>query len=423
MVVQSADRRREIKTQKPAISGNSGSQSCVAKEADPSMSVLSSPRPGRLLLGGSIGTTILAAVVLLMMPAAIGSMLSSGFMPHAMCFLYNKQLTALHAGSDTVIWISYLAISITLVYLVWRTRREMPFSWMFLAFGSFIVACGFTHLLDVVVLWKPYYWLSGDVKLVTAVASAVTAMALPALVPQIHTMLTAAHVSEDRRLQLERANAELQHLSAELMRAQDNEQRRIARELHDGVGQYLAAIKMSSNVALDEESTPEDAKAALKDSLDLIDKCSDEVRTMSHLLYPPLIEEMGLTSAVPWYVRGFAERSGIKVDLDLPLRVKRLPGPIELALFRILQESLTNIHRHSGSKTARIQLHIEDDHALLEVEDFGKGFGDPDTRNIKPGIGITSMRARVRELGGELRLTSKNTGAMLQATLPIARAV
>ena len=267
------------------------------------MSVLSSPRPGRLFSGGSIGTTILAAVVLLMMPAAIGSMLSSGFMPHAMCFLYNKQLTALHAGSDTVIWISYLAISITLVYLVWRTRREMPFSWMFLAFGSFIVACGFTHLLDVVVLWKPYYWLSGDVKLVTAVASAVTAMALPALVPQIHTMLTAAHVSEDRRLQLERANAELQHLSAELMRAQDNEQRRIARELHDGVGQYLAAIKMSSNVALDEESTPEDARAALKDSLDLIDKCSDEVRTMSHLLYPPLIEEMGLTSAVPWYVR------------------------------------------------------------------------------------------------------------------------
>ena len=387
------------------------------------MSVLSSPRPGRLLLGSSIATTILAAAVLLMMPAAIGSMLSSDFMPHAMCFLSNKQLILLHAGSDTIIWLSYLAISLTLVYLVWRTRREMPFSWMFLAFGTFIVACGFTHILDVVVLWKPYYWLSGDVKLVTAVASAVTAMALPALVPQIHTMLTAAHVSEDRRLQLERANAELQQLSADLMRAQDNEQRRIARDLHDGVGQYLAAIKMSSNVALDEESKPDEARAALRDSLDLIDKCSDEVRTMSHLLYPPLIEEMGLTSAVPWYVRGFAERSGIKVDLDLPPRVKRLPGPIELALFRILQESLTNIHRHSGSKTARIQLRIEDDHALLEVEDFGKGFGDSDARNIKPGIGITSMRARVRELGGELRLSSKNTGAMLRATLPIAREV
>jgi signal transduction histidine kinase len=123
---------------------------------------------------------------------------------------------------------------------------------MFLAFGLFIVACGFTHLMEVVVLWKPLYWVSGDIKLVAAVASVVTVIALPGLIPEIHEMVTAAHLSEDRRLRLERANTELQSLSVHIMSVRDAEQRRIARELHDGGGQYLAAIKMSSEVALEE---------------------------------------------------------------------------------------------------------------------------------------------------------------------------
>src|SRR5579862_6292083 len=204
----------------------------------------------RLVLSASAAAVIVSLAAIAFIPAALQNIGSSQFLPHVSCYLYNKQLIALHVASDAAIWLAYVSISCTLVYLVWRTRREIPFSWMFLAFGLFIIACGFTHFMEIVVLWKPLYWLAGDVKLVTALASVVTAIALPGLVPQVHSMVAAAQISEERRLQLEKANAELQQISSRIMTAQDSERRRIARELHDGVGQYLAAIKMSCDVAL-----------------------------------------------------------------------------------------------------------------------------------------------------------------------------
>ena len=167
-----------------------------------------------LVVGGTISALALSVVALIATPSAVSGIFSSKFLPHAYCYLYDKQLIALHVGSDTLIWLSYLSISCTLVYLVWRTRREIPFSWMLLAFGLFIVACGFTHLMEVIVLWKPLYWLAGDVKLVTALASVITAIALPGLVPQIHAMVTSAQASEERGMQLERANRKLHSLSA-----------------------------------------------------------------------------------------------------------------------------------------------------------------------------------------------------------------
>ncbi|MBV9887806.1 MAG: hypothetical protein JO119_14765, partial [Acidobacteria bacterium] len=266
----------------------------------------------RLVLTASAAAVGVSLAAIAFIPSALQNVASSKFLPHVSCYLYNKQLVALHLGSDAAIWLAYLAISCTLVYLVWRTRREIPFSWMFLAFGAFIVACGFTHFMEIVVLWHPLYWLAGDVKLVTAVASVVTAIALPSLIPQVHSMISAAHVSEDRRRQLEKANLELQQISSRIMTVQDIERRRIARELHDGVGQYLAAIKMSCDVALQSASKPEES-LALQDALSVLDRCTADVRTMSHLLHPPLLEEMGLASAIPWYVEGFMERSGIEV--------------------------------------------------------------------------------------------------------------
>jgi signal transduction histidine kinase len=272
---------------------------------------------------------------------------------------------------------------------------------MFLAFGLFIVACGFTHLMEIVVLWVPMYWLSGDLKLLTAVASVVTAIALPGLVPQAHSMVTAARLSEERGLQLEKANSELRHLSAQLMSVQDAERRRLARELHDGVGQYLIAIKMSCEVALQNK---EDAGSSLRQSLDLLDRCTAEVRTISHLLHPPLLEEMGLASALPWYVEGFTKRSGIAVDLDMPARLDRLPQPLEMVLFRVLQEGLTNIHRHSGSDTATIRLRIENGSVSLAIEDRGKGFIGKNGPAIHPGVGVASMP----------------TGTTITAVIPLA---
>src|SRR6202451_2601831 len=126
----------------------------------------------RLVLSASAAAVIVSLAAIAFIPAALPIIGSSKFLPHVSCYLYNKQLVALHLGSDAAIWLAYLAISCTLVYLVWRTRREVPFSWMFLAFGTFIVACGFTHFMEIVVLWHPLYWLPGVVTLVPAVASA-----------------------------------------------------------------------------------------------------------------------------------------------------------------------------------------------------------------------------------------------------------
>jgi len=379
-----------------------------------------SAAPGRdFLAGGLLGALALSAATLAIIPMALRGMLSSAsFLPHSYCYLNNKQLIGLNIGTDGVIWLSYVAISCTLVYLVWRTRREVPFSWMFLAFGLFIVACGFTHFMEIVVLWKPLYWLAGDVKLVTAFASVITAIALPRLIPQVHAMVTSAHLSEDRRTQLEKVNTELQQISVRVISAQDEERRRVARELHDGIGQYLMAIKMASEVTLD-KCKGDDRMEALAGSLKLIDQCTAEVRTMSHLLHPPLLEEVGLASAVPWYVEGFAERSGIKVDLQMPASFHRLPQAVELVLFRVLQESLTNIHRHAGSKRAKIQLRIDDRSAALSVEDDGKGLVSANGQPHKPGVGIAGMRERVRELGGEFRITSAATGTKVEAVVPM----
>lgn len=313
---------------------------------------------------------------------------------------------------------SYVSIALTLAYLVWRTRREMPFSWMFLAFGTFIIACGFTHFMEMVVLWKPLYWLAGDIKLVTALASVVTAIALPPLVPQVQSMIQSADLSEDRRLRLEQANQELHNLSGRLLRAQDGERRRIARELHDGVGQYLAAMKMSFDLASSEEEDSEAVRESLVDCQDLLERCTMEIRTMSHLLHPPLLEEMGLASAARWYVEGFIERSGITVDLEMPAQFDRLPQPTEMVLFRVLQESLTNIHRHSGSKLAKIHLTVDGENAVLTVQDQGKGFAER-LEQPRMGVGIAGMRERVQELGGEFKIESTARGATVTAVLPL----
>jgi signal transduction histidine kinase len=288
-----------------------------------------------------------------------------------------------------------------------------------LAFGLFIVACGFTHFMEIVVLWKPLYWLAGDVKLVTAFASVVTAIALPGLIPEVHSMVVAAHLSEDRRTQLEKTNEELQHVSARVLSVQDEERRRVARELHDGIGQYLMAIKMASEVTL-EKFKGDDRLDALAGSLKLIDQCTAEVRTMSHLLHPPLLEEVGLASAVPWYVEGFSERSGIKVDLQMPASLGRLPQTLELVLFRVLQESLTNIHRHAASTQARIQLRIYDQRVTLSIEDNGNGMSSKNGQR-KAGVGIASMRERVRELGGDFRITFEPGGTKVEAVVPMAQ--
>jgi len=238
-------------------------------------------------------------------------------------------------------------------------------------------------------------------------------------------------VAERREAQQQLHNSEksLRQLSLHLLRSQDEERRRIGRDLHDSLGQYLAVLKMklaSLSAVLGPQS------AASVDDLDaciqLTDDCIKEVRTVSYLLYPPLLEEMGLSSAIPWYLEGFSERSGIRTTLDVQSDFGRLPRDSELALFRVLQEGLTNVHRHSGSQTAHVRLAMQNGMAILEIEDAGHGIPpqllEQSGRDWMSahGVGLRGMGERVRQLGGKLELVSNESGTKVSAFVPAAEA-
>ncbi|HKV81234.1 MAG TPA: sensor histidine kinase [Candidatus Sulfotelmatobacter sp.] len=229
---------------------------------------------------------------------------------------------------------------------------------------------------------------------------------------------------QERTAELDAANHKLRRLTTRLLELQDEERRRIARELHDSIGQMLAALSMNlSGVRADIDRLTK-VTAALTDSEDLVQEMCKEVRTISHLLHPPLLDEAGLSSALGWYVDGFAQRSKIAVDLDCPDDFGRVPREMETAVFRLVQECLTNIHRHSGSATAKIRLHRSKHEVVLEVEDKGKGIPteklDRMTSVGTPGVGITGMKERVRQLGGTLEINSGSTGTRIVACLPIS---
>jgi len=229
---------------------------------------------------------------------------------------------------------------------------------------------------------------------------------------------------KERTVELDKTNQNLRELSARLMQLQDDERRRIARELHDSVGQMLAALGMNlAAVGTDIERLVKTANT-VNDSAALVQELSREVRTISHLLHPPLLDEAGLASALHWYVEGFAERSKIQVDLEIPADFERLERESETAIFRTVQECLTNIHRHSESPTARIRVVVSDGHVCVEVEDRGRGI--PAEKQFEmastgtPGVGIRGMRERLRQLGGSLDIHSNGKGTLIMARLPLA---
>ena len=228
----------------------------------------------------------------------------------------------------------------------------------------------------------------------------------------------------ERTADLDTVNRSLRELSARLMQLQDDERRRIARELHDSVGQTLAALAMNLALVRNDVERLARTAAALNDSESLVREMSSEVRTISHLLHPPLLDEAGLSSAIRWYVDGFAQRSRIKVDLDLPEDLERLSSEMETAIFRVVQECLTNIHRHSGSQVARIQIRRRHDQVLVQIADKGRGIPlekqEEMATNGTPGVGIRGMRERLRQLGGTLEIASNGSGTVVTVSLPVA---
>jgi signal transduction histidine kinase len=211
------------------------------------------------------------------------------------------------------------------------------------------------------------------------------------------------------------------------MRAQDDERRRIAEMLHETTAQDLAALKMLLARLTRTAAHLRDAdRGALAESISLAERAMTEIRTLSYLLHPPFLDETGLLSALRWYAAGFAKRSGIKVDLDLPESFERLPLDTETALFRIVQESLINIHRHAGSETARIRLQWDAATLLLEIDDQGHGIPDDSLKEIMSGggvvgVGIAGMSERIRQLGGRLEITSSDRGTTVRVRLPLMK--
>jgi two-component system, NarL family, sensor kinase len=220
--------------------------------------------------------------------------------------------------------------------------------------------------------------------------------------------------------QRERAEENSRRLSVRVLQLQDEERRKFSRELHDSLGQLLALAKMHTSVLL--EKNPQDQLLAEIDKL--LTESVTETRTISHLLHPPLLDEVGLASAARWYAEGFAQRSGIELATDIPDEEGRLPRPAELVLFRVLQEALTNIHRHSKSLRAEVSLHSTRSSAILRIRDYGKGIPREMLTNFlktgtNVGVGLAGMRERVREQGGRFDIQSDKAGTTITVTIPI----
>src|SRR4051812_19735633 len=220
---------------------------------------------------------------------------------------------------------------------------------------------------------------------------------------------------------VEQRTAALRRLSVRLLRVQDEERRRLARELHDSLGQDLTAAKISLDMLTQECNT---VSAHLRDAQTLVDRSISDTRTLSHLLHPPLLDEAGFISAAKWYVEGFGKRSGIITKLELPQPVHRLPRRAETALFRIMQEALTNVHRHSGSRAVDVSVRSDDTKIVLTVKDFGMGVPrevlDRFWKTGNVGVGLAGIRERLKELGGSLEIESNLDGTLLRATIPIS---
>jgi len=224
--------------------------------------------------------------------------------------------------------------------------------------------------------------------------------------------------------QLESPVLQLQNLSQRLLKVQDEERRRVARDLHDSTGQTLTALKISVALLRRRLDDDERIREELSEIALLADQALQEIRTTSYLLHPPMLDDAGFTSAAKWYVEGFAKRSGVKVRLNFAPEVERLPDTIETALFRVLQESLTNVHRHSGTSEVDVRFWREAQTAILEVRDYGRGIPEELLSGwgqtvLDSGVGLAGMRERLSELKGNLEIASADPGTRLRAIVPL----
>jgi len=237
--------------------------------------------------------------------------------------------------------------------------------------------------------------------------------------------LKLSHAYSELEILTAERTAELQKLTHRLLKVQDEERRRLARDLHDTTGQTLVALKLAVSRLQDACKETPGVPVIVSEVEQLADQAIGEIRTMSYLLHPPLLDEVGFACAAEWYIEGFAKRSGINVVAQITCPSERLPKNLELVLFRVLQETLTNVHRHSGATDASVNLQHAGNAVILEIRDFGKGIPEDRLRllhgiSAETGVGLAGMRERLQELNGKLDIESDARGTSMRATVPLA---
>ncbi|OFW27435.1 MAG: hypothetical protein A3H27_13940 [Acidobacteria bacterium RIFCSPLOWO2_02_FULL_59_13] len=388
------------------------------------------------------------------MTTFLTKLFSSDFIPHGFCYLWDPKTLWLNAVSDGLIALAYYVIPVTLMYFV-RRRQDLPFHWMFYLFGLFIFGCGTTHLMEVWTVWNGTYRLAGVIKAITAAASLATAGLLIPLVPKALALPSSAQlqaindklqqeVIERRRAEcaLQRAQDELEErvrqrteelaranniLQAEIVerkwaeeslreseyryrelarraeRIREQERTRISREIHDELGQSLTAVKM--DLAQLSALISKDVDSAIRQTRlisNQLDSSMDMVRRIASDLRPRNLDYLGLAAAIEWHVKEFEARTGIQSNLKLRENL-HLNTEQATVLFRILQETLTNVARHAEASSVSVQLDEGPEGVILEITDDGKGIEDSRVRDLK-SIGILGMQERAAGIGGTLEI-------------------
>lgn len=359
---------------------------------------------------------------------------TSDFMAHGYCYLWRPEIVWLHVGSDALITLAYYSIPITLIYFVWK-RHDLPFHWVFVMFGAFILGCGTTHAMEVWTIWHGTYRLSGIIKLITAGLSVGTAVALVPILPKALALPSPARLAEaNRELEKEarrreraeeeqrRSFEQLRVLAARIQTTREEERARVAREIHDELGQALTAIKIDLTALLPTAvAGPGPGWQRGQAIFRLLDEAIHSVQRIATDLRPGVLDDLGLVAAVEWLVEEFQGRTGVEGHVNLPNADLAVDAERATALFRILQEALTNVARHARATRVTVRLTEEDGDLRLEVRDNGGGIAQ---ERLAAGrsLGVLGMRERAMMLGGEFSIggTPEN-GTTVTVRIPEAR--
>jgi signal transduction histidine kinase len=344
------------------------------------------------------------------------------FMPHGYCMMWEPGLVWLHAASDAGIVVAYYAIPIALFTLLKR-KKQLPFPQLFALFGAFILACGTTHLFSLITIWEPWYWLEGALKALTAGISLVTVAVLVPLFPRALTLPTPSELEEANaslRLEIKRREAleqtliakedQLTHLADRLLNAQEDERRRIARDLHDDSGQTLSILQMELEMLLQTVEVNEAARTRIAGWGDRLEELQQGLRGVSHRLHPSILDIVGLEGGL----RGICE-SVPGCNIKFGPEVDTLSSSMSLDVYRLVQECLNNVTKHASADNVEVCVEVLPDMVRIVVEDDGVGF-NPDDSNS--GLGLVGMRERVLSRRGSISVKSQpGQGARVEVEL------